>query len=119
MERSARPTDDVNMLDRLSPTTRTVLRAAAGIAIGIAAGFATLILFFVGAVTATGCFIECNDPNVLGGSLLLAGAIFAGALTVTSVVWGAIGWNRRVLVRVAATVAGLATLVVLVAVSGF
>ena len=119
MERTVGPTDHVCMLERLSPTTRTVLRVAAGIAIGIAAGFATLILFFVGAVTATGCFIECNDPNVLGGSLLLAGAVLAAAVTVTSVVWGAIGWNRRVLAKVAAAVAGLATLVVLVAVSVF
>ena len=78
MERTVGPTDHVCMLERLSPTTRTVLRVAAGIAIGIAAGFATLILFFVGAVTATGCFIECNDPNVVGGSLLLAGAVLAG-----------------------------------------
>lgn len=106
------------MLERLSPTTRTVLRVAAGIAVGIAAGFGTLILFFFGAITATGCFIECNDPNPVGGALLLAGAVFGAALTVASVVWGAIGWNRRVLVKVAAAVAGLATLVVLVSLSG-
>ena len=107
------------MLERLSPTTRTALRVTAGIAIAIAIGFGTLILFFVGAVTATGCFIECSDPNPIGGALLLAGAVFGAASTVTAVVWGAIGWNRRVLSRVAATVAVLATLVVLLAVSGF
>lgn len=113
------PPDDECMLERLSPTTRTVLRVATGIAIGIAAGFGTLILFFIGAVTASGCFIECNDPNPVGGGLLLAGAVACASLTVASVVWGAIGWNRRVLVRVAASVAALATLIVLVAVSGF
>lgn len=107
------------MIERLSPTTRTVLRVATGIAIGIAAALGTLMLFFVGAVTATGCFIECSDPNVVGGSLLLAGAVLGAALTVTSVVWGAIGWNRPVLFKVAASVAGLASVVVLVAVTGF
>jgi hypothetical protein len=107
------------MLERLSPTTRTVLRVASGIAIAIAAGLGTLILFFVGAVTATGCFIECSDPNPVGGSLLLTGAVLGAAVTVTSGVWAVIGWNRRVLTRVAAAVAGPATLVVLVAVSGF
>lgn len=112
-------TDDEGMIERLSPTTRTVLRVAVGIAIGIAAGLGTLILFFVGAVTATGCFFECSDPNPVGGGLLLAGAVACAALTVTSVVWGAIGCNRPVLWKVAGTVAGLATLVVLVSVSGF
>ncbi len=109
----------MNMFERLSPSTRTVLRAAAGIAIGIASGFATLILWFVGAVTATGCFIECSNPNVVGGSLLLAAAVLFAALTISSVVWGAIGWNRRVLFRVAATVAGIATLFILVTLAGF
>ena len=75
------------MLERLSPSTRTVLRVGAGIAIGIAAGF--------------------------------AGAVIGAGLAVASVVWGAIGWNRRVLVRVTGTVAGLASLVVLLVMSGF
>lgn len=106
------------MLERLSPEARTVLRVASGIAIAIAAGFLTLILYFVGAVTATGCFFECSDPNVVGGGLLLAGAVLSSALTVTAVVWGAIGWNRRVLVRVAGTVAALATLLLLAVLLG-
>ncbi len=107
------------MLEQLSPTTRTVLRVAAGIAIAIAAGFGTLILFFVGAVTVTDCFIECGrDPNVLGGSLILAGGVLCASLTITAPVWGAIGWNRSVLIKTAGTVAALATLVVLVVVAG-
>lgn len=119
MERTVGPTDDVDMFERLSPTARKALRIAAGIVLGIAAGFGTLILFFVGAVTATGCFIECSDPNPVGGGLLLAAAVAGAAVTVTSVVWGIVGWNRLVLVRVAASVAALAALVVLVSVSGF
>ena len=111
-------TEDVIMLERLSPRTRIVLRVSAGIAIGIAAGFGTLILGFVGAVEATGCFFECTDPNPVGGGLLLAGAVLFAALTVTSVVWGAIGWNRRVLARVAASVAVLATLGMLATLAG-
>lgn len=114
MESATGSAEDVSMLERLSPTTRTALRVAAGIAIALAAGFATLILYFVGSVTATGCFIECNEPNVVGGSLLMAGAVLSAAVTVSAVVWGAIGWNRPVLVRVAATVAALATLLLLV-----
>ncbi len=105
------------MFENLSPNTRLVLRAAAGIAIAIAAGFATLVLLFVGGVTFTGCFIECGDSNALGGSLLLAGSVLAAGLTVSSVVWGFIGWNRRVLTRVALTVAGVAALAVIVVVS--
>jgi hypothetical protein len=97
------------MLERLSPATRTVLRAACGIAIAIVGGFGTFILAFLGGVTATGCFIECSEPNVVGGSLLLAGAIMCASVTVAAVVWGAIGWQRRVLGRVAGTVAALAS----------
>ncbi len=108
------------MLERLSPTTRTALRVAAGIGLAIAAGFVTLVLLFVGAVTVTGCFFECSgDPNVVGGGLLLTGSVVAAALAVTSVVWAAIGWKREVLVRVAAVVTGLSTILVLLVVSGF
>ena len=103
MERTVGPTDDVDMFERLSPTARKALRIAAGIVLGIAAG----------------CFIECSDPNPVGGGLLLAAAVAGAAVTVTSVVWGIVGWNRLVLVRVAASVAALAALVVLVSVSGF
>ena len=106
------------MTARLSPTTRTVLRAAAGIAIAIAAGFATLILFFVGGIEATGCFIECGEPNAIGGSLLLTGAVLAASITITSVVWGAIGWQRRVLIKVAGWTAVAATLLVLIVALG-
>lgn len=106
------------MLERLSPQTRTVLRAAAGIAIGIAAAFLTLILYFIGAVAATGCFFECTEPDVIAGSLLLAGAVLSSALTISAFVWGAIGWNRRVLIRVAGTVATLSTILVLAVLSG-
>lgn len=106
------------MLERLSPRTRIALRVAAGVAIGIAAGFLTLILFFVGGVTATGCFFECGEPDVVAGSLLLAGAVLSSALTISAIVWGVIGWNRQVLVKVAATVAGSATLLVLVVAIG-
>lgn len=119
MEQATRSTDDVGMFERLSPRTRTVLRVSAGIAIGIAAGFATLVLLFVGAVTQTGCFITCSEPNPVGGGLLLAASVACAALTVASMVWGAIGWNRRVLTRVAASAAGLATLVVMVVVASF
>jgi hypothetical protein len=109
--------DHVTMFENLSPTTRTVLRVAAGIAIGIAAGFATVVLFFIGAVTITGCFISCSDPNVIGGSFLLSGAVLSASLTVTAVVWGATGWQRRTLVRVATTVGVLASLLVLAVMS--
>lgn len=107
------------MFQELSPTTRTGLRVAAAIAISITAGLTTVVLYFVGIVTATGCFIECSDPNVVGGSLLLAGAVLSSAVTVSAVVWGAIGWNRRVLVRVAAAVVALATLLLLLVVGAF
>ena len=119
MEGSTASADDVSMFERLSPTTRTVLRVAAGIAIAIATGLTTLIVFFLGVVTATGCFIECNEANPLGGALLLAGAVLGAAATVTAAVWGVIGWNRQVLVRVAAAVAFLATAIVLVTLAGF
>lgn len=101
--------DDGPMLDRLSPASRNVLRAASGIALATAGGLGTFILAFLGTVTATGCFIECNQPNVVGGSLLLAGAVMSASASVTAVVWGAIGWQRRVLGRVAGAVAALAS----------
>ncbi|HEY5652327.1 MAG TPA: hypothetical protein VIW46_12835 [Acidimicrobiia bacterium] len=100
------------MLERLSPNTRTALRVAAGIAIAIAAGFGTLILLFVGGVTMTGCFIECGEPNPIGGSFLLAWAVLSASLSVTSAVWGVIGWRRRTLLRVGSAVAAIACLVI-------
>jgi hypothetical protein len=100
------------MFEQLSPNTRLVLRLAAGFAIAIAAGFSTIILYFVGAVTATGCFIECSEPNVVGGAFLLAGAVLSAAVTVAAVVWGFIGWKRQTLTKVATGVGIFGLLVI-------
>jgi len=112
MEAHTARDDDESMFDRLSPAGRNVLRAACGIALATAGGFGTFILALLGTVTAIGCFIECNEPNVAGGSLLLAGAVMSASASVTAVVWGAIGWQRRVLGRVAGAVAALASALV-------
>lgn len=89
--------DHVHMLERierLSPTTRTILRAALGIAIAIGLGLTTLALFFIGAVEFSGCFFECGEPNLIGGSLLLAGSAISTGLLFVAVAWG-VGMNGR------------------------
>lgn len=107
------------MLEQFPPAARTALRAVAGIGIAIAAGYGTLVLSFVGTVELVDCFIECGEgPNVLAGSLLLAGAVLCASATLTSVVWGAIGWQPRTLRRVATTVAGIASIILLVIFAG-
>lgn len=103
------------MLERIPPKIRTVLRVAAGIAVAIAAGRGAMILLFLGFVTAVDCFIQCGSgPNLVEGGLLLAGGALCASLSLTSLVWAAIGWDRPALSRVAVTVAGLTTVVMLV-----
>lgn len=95
-------------LEHLSPTTRTVLRAALGVAVGIGLGLATLVLLFIGTVEFTGCFFNCSDPNLVGGSLLLAGAAVTTGLLFASLGWAAGMNNRSRLVRVFGVGFGLA-----------
>lgn len=101
--------DDVPMLsfEKLSPAARTALRLAVALVLTFVAGFTAIAMFFVGGIELTGCFIECSEPNPIGGSLLMAGAVVAASATVTALVWGAIGWNAPVLRRVAATTGAL------------
>lgn len=103
----------MSFIEDLSPTTRTVLRVTAGLIGGLAMGFATLFLLFVGIVTITGCFIGCGTPNVPGGALLLAGAVAAATISVTSIFWGVTGWGRQLLLKVAGISAALSSVAVL------
>lgn len=79
---------------------RRALRFAAGFAGAVGLGFGAFVLLFVGIVTATGCFFECSDPNLLAGIPLLAGAVAAAAAAVTSLVWGMVGGSARWLGRI-------------------
>ena len=107
----------IELIEQLSPTTRRVLRAALGVMIAIALGFATLALFFVGSIEITGCFISCGDPNVLGGSLFLAGSAVTTGLLFVALGWGA-GMNGRArLLKTFAIGSGLVTLLLLAVVS--
>lgn len=84
----------IERIEQLSPTTRTILRAALGIAVAIGLGLVTLALFFVGSVEFSGCFFECGEPNVVGGSLLLGGSAITTGLLFMAVAWG-VGMNGR------------------------
>lgn len=98
---------------QLRPGQR-VLRFAAGLAGAVGLGFGAFALLFMGIVTATGCFFQCSDPNLLVGIPLLAGAVTAAAAAVTSLVWGMVGGSLRWLGKVFAVsaVTGLFILVI-------
>lgn len=81
-------------VQQLSPTTRRVLRAVAGLLIAVPAGIATLVLYWVGSIEFTGCFFECGDPNPVRGSLFLLGAAITTGLVFASLGWG-LGMNGR------------------------
>lgn len=70
----------------LRPSRRAVrFLAAAIVAVGI--GYGAFIILVIGAITATGCFFECSEPNLLLGVPLLVGAVTAAA-SVTALGWG-------------------------------
>jgi len=95
------------------PKPKTADRVARAVLAGIVAlglGFVAFVLLFLGVTTATGCFFECTDPNLIAGVPLLIGAVAAGSAAVTSVVWGVVGGRIRPLWPY---FAGSATLMVL------
>lgn len=98
---------------QLTPGQR-VLRFVAGFVGAVGFGFGAFVLLFMGIVTATGCFFECSEPDLLVGIPLLAGAVAAAAAAVTSLVWGSVGGSARWLGRVflGSAVAGMFILVI-------
>lgn len=101
----------------MSPTTRRALRAVAGLVAAIALLFAAGIVYVVGAVVATGCFIECNDPNPTAGIPILMAAVVLLALALAALWWGLFNrqWSR---VWTALGIMGAVLTVVLVALVG-
>ncbi|HSJ27687.1 MAG TPA: hypothetical protein VLB67_05705 [Acidimicrobiia bacterium] len=80
---------------RLHPAARALI----GAVVAAAAGWGTLVGWFVGVVSWSGCFISCGDPNqVLGlGAMGLAVVLF-GTL-VAAVGYAFVGWRRSLMVR--------------------
>lgn len=81
---------------RMSPTTRRVLRAVAGLVAAIALLFAAGIAYIIGAVVATGCFIACNDPDPTAGISILMAAVALLTLALAALWWGFFNrhWSR-------------------------
>lgn len=93
------------------PTTADrVARAVLAGLVALGLGFVAFVLLFLGVTTATGCFFECTDPNLIAGVPMLLGAVAAGSAAVTSVAWGVVGGRIS---RLWPIFAGSATLMVL------
>ena len=82
-------------LDQLSPTTRRVLRAVAGLVVAVPAAIGTLVLFWVGSIEFSGCFFECGEPNRVRGALYLGAAALTTGLTLVALAWAAGLVGRR------------------------
>lgn len=78
--------------DRLTPgwnePPRLYLRWLLGVGMAAIAGGAGFVLMLLGAVTTSGCFFSCSEPNYLVGIPSLIGA---GALS--SVLLGSLWWG--------------------------
>jgi hypothetical protein len=81
---------------RRRSTTQRAIRAVAGLAAAAALVFAAGIAYLVGAVTATGCFIECNDPNPEFGIPILMASVVLLDLALAALWWGFFNshWRR-------------------------
>jgi hypothetical protein len=80
---------------RMHPAIRVIV----GAVVAAAAGWGTLIAWFVGIIEFTGCFISCGDPNPLGGVGLMAVAAGLLGATVAAVGFAIIGWQKRVMLK--------------------
>ena len=108
--------------DRLSPSLSgmpwVLLRLVLGGGIAALAIGATVAEYVVGLVATTGCFLECQDPNLLLGlpSLAVAPALFASGLA--ALWWGLVDrhWRTAVEVLVAVAFVGFFALMAIVTV---
>lgn len=105
---SSRPADSFWNLPRLG----------IGLLMAIAAGFGAFLLFFIGAVEFTGCFISCSDPNRPAGTLWLAGAAAVAATAVTALGWGIAGRRAPLRALFMGSAAVAATVIAAAVVSG-
>lgn len=106
-------------LDQLSPTTRRVLRAVAGLVVAVPAAIGTLVLYWVGSIEFSGCFIECGDPNRGRGALYLGGAALTSGLTLVALAWAAgLAGRRRLLLTFASGLVVVSLYALVLSVSG-
>jgi len=100
-------------------TTRTGAMTAAKVVVAIVlvgAGLAAaLVAGAIAAIVYSGCFIECSDPNHLGGVLLglLALGLLVGACSLAFVMWRSARTRQAVRVWVIVVVSGPALLLAL------
>lgn len=72
-----------------------IVRFLAGLVLAAVLAYGAFMLLVFGVITASGCFFECTEPNLLLGIPLLAGAAGAAAAAVTGLVWGVVGGPLR------------------------
>jgi hypothetical protein len=103
--------------DRLTPSLAQppllFLRIALGIAAAAMFGSMAVVTFVVGSVLTTGCFMSCDEPNLLAGIPTLVAAAGLAALGIAALWWGAVDGHWSSAWRVLAVV-GAAGAVVLV-----
>lgn len=105
----------------MEPTTRTnlhpALRALIATLVAAAAGWGTLVAWFISIVEYTGCFISCSEPSPLIGIGLMAVAASLLGSFVAAIGFAFIGWRRERLLRLwligagAGAILGIASLV--------
>ncbi len=90
--------------DRLSPRLAVfpwvLFRIGLSVILTSFIGTAALAAVFVGFVSITGCFLTCDDPNVLAGVPLLFLAAFLGALGLGTFWWGLVDSYWRTAIKV-------------------
>lgn len=80
-------------------TMHPAIRVIVGAVVAAAAGWGTLIAWFVGIIEFSGCFISCGDANPLGGVGLMAVAAGLLGATVAAVGFAIIGWQKRAMLK--------------------
>lgn len=77
---------------------RLFLRWILGILIAGAAGAAGSFLMLVGAITTSGCFFSCSEPNYVVGIPALIGAGASTAILLGALWWAFAdrGWRRAI-----------------------
>lgn len=87
-------------MEATTPTgLHPAVRAIIATLVALAAGWGTLVAWFIAIVEYTGCFISCSDPSpVIGIGLMAVAASLLGSL-VAAIGFAFIGWRRQQLLK--------------------
>lgn len=85
---------------RLGSFPGVLLRVGLSAILTYLVGIAALAALFVGYIETTGCFMTCEEPNLLAGIPLLVLGGFLAILSLATVWWGLVDRYWRTVTRV-------------------